>query len=467
LRTLRTFTKTAVRFKFVSGWVPRLYWAMVDINVTELIDSRPLSRLQIRAILLCGLVALLDGLDSQSIGVASPAIAANLGLKAAAMGPVLSAALLGAAIGALSFGQLADRIGRKRTLIATTVVFAFFTFLTAVAESRGTLLIYRFAARLGLGGATPCFLALTAEYAPHRIRAALVSAMWAGYPLGGMLGGFINSYLIANWGWRSIFYLGGVTPLVVATALTLWLPESLGYLLARGKDLREAKRIVARLTSSATDADVRLTASDEKHDRVSVKYLFAGGRGLSTIFLWILFVTAFVTLAVAVIWTPTLLHEAGMPTQQTAFVIAFNGLGAFIGMVTAGRLMEKFGVQRTLAPSLFIGAACIAGLGYNAASVPMAAVLVGLIGLFVGIGGAGAIAISAMLYPTFVRSTGIGWGMGIGRFGQMLGPLATSAFLGWGWSAEKIMLAVAVAPAVGAAAVIILETLQRRQAKVS
>jgi len=141
------------------------------------------------------------------------------------------------------------------------------------------------------------------------------------------------------------------------------------------------------------------------------------------------------------------------------FVIAFNGLGALIGMLTAGRLMEKFGMQRTLVPSLIVGAACIAGLGYNAASVPMAALLVGLIGLFVGIGAAGAIAISAMLYPTFVRSTGIGWGMGIGRFGQMLGPLATSVFLGWGWSAEKIMLAVAVAPLVAAAAVIVLETL--------
>jgi AAHS family 4-hydroxybenzoate transporter-like MFS transporter len=162
-----------------------------EVNVTRLIDDGPLSRFQIGVIICCALVSALDGIDTQSIGVAAPSIADGLGIKIADFGPIFSAALLGATIGAATFGPLADRLGRKTLLIIAAILFGVFTILTAFANSVPTLYAFRLLAGLGLGGATPCFIALTSEYAPARLRAALVTVMWSAFPLGAMLGGLL------------------------------------------------------------------------------------------------------------------------------------------------------------------------------------------------------------------------------------------------------------------------------------
>src|SRR5271170_5630635 len=186
------------------------------INVTRLIDDGPLSPFQIGTIVCCALVSALDGIDSQSIGVAAPFIADGLGIKIANFGPIFSSALLGATLGAASFGPLADRLGRKTLLIVAAVLFGAFTVLTALADSVPVLMIFRVLAGVGLGGATPCFIALTSEYAPARLRATLVTVMWSAFPFGGMIGGLLNSYLLTKMGWQAIFYIGGVVPLVIA-----------------------------------------------------------------------------------------------------------------------------------------------------------------------------------------------------------------------------------------------------------
>jgi MFS family permease len=179
------------------------------INVSHLIDDGSVTRFQVLVIGLCSLVAFLDGLDSLSIAVAAPLIADSLGLAKSALGPIFSAALLGAMIGALTFGALGDRYGRKRILIAAVMVFAVFTFTTAHVTSYPTLLAARFAAGLGLGGATPCFIALASEYAPSRRRAMVASLIWAAFPLGGAIGGFLNAYILTHFGWQAIFLVGG------------------------------------------------------------------------------------------------------------------------------------------------------------------------------------------------------------------------------------------------------------------
>src|SRR6185437_13957031 len=174
----------------------------------------------------CALVSALDGIDTQSIGVAAPFIAEELGVKLAHFGPIFSSALVGATVGAASFGPLADRFGRKTLLIVAVLLIGGFTILTVFANSVPMLMAIRVLAGLGLGGATPCFIALTSEYTPARLRAALVTLMWSAFPLGGLLGGLLNWYLIPHAGWRAIFYIGGVAPLVLAVVLCLYLPES-------------------------------------------------------------------------------------------------------------------------------------------------------------------------------------------------------------------------------------------------
>ncbi|MGA8650357.1 MAG: MFS transporter [Xanthobacteraceae bacterium] len=426
-----------------------------EINITRLIDDGPLTRFQVGIIVCCALVSALDGIDTQSIGVAAPFIAEGLGIKIADFGPIFSAALLGATIGAATFGPLADRLGRKMLLVVAAILFGVFTILTALANSVATLYAFRLLAGLGLGGATPCFIALTSEYAPARLRATLVTVMWSAFPLGAMLGGLLNSYLITQLGWRAIFYVGGIAPLLLALILAFYLPESIKFLLVRRNDIKAVARIVARLRSPRVRDGSRFVLDEKRLPGTSIRHLFTEGRALGTVLLWVPFFMGFGILTVAVLWTPALLRLNGISPANTAFVVAFNGLGGFIGQSTAGRLIERFGILAILFPAFLLGAAATVGLGYGAASVALAATFIGLIGVFMGFGTGGAIALAATIYPTPIRSTGIGWGMAMGRFGQIVGPLIAGALLGAGWTAGRIMLVIACGGLIGAVFIVL------------
>lgn len=426
------------------------------INITRTIDARPFTAFQIGAIALCALVAFLDGIDSQSIAIAAPLIAEKLGLVRTALGPLFSAAVLGATIGALTFGPLGDRFGRKRCLIAATVIFGIFTLLTAYVASYQMMLIVRFAAGIGLGGATPCFIALASEYAPQRRRAMIASLIWAGFPLGGMVGGFANSYILVSFGWPAIFLVGGILPLAIAAILSLWLPESIRFLLAKGGSGDTVRAIVRRILPEA--GPKALIVADEEHiSGIRVKYLFSEGRAVGTLLLWVPFMMAFGTLLVVVVWTPALLRINGIAPSQGAVVLGFHGLGALIGMASAGRLMERFGTVATLVPAFILGTLATGALGYAATSVTSMSVVIALVGVFVGMGASGSIALAALTYPTAIRSTGVGWAMGMGRFGQVIAPLTTSLMLGAGWSVVQIFLATAAAPFIAAVFILLLK----------
>lgn len=425
------------------------------VNVSRLIDEIPLTRLQLLVFLLSACINLLDGMDSQSIGVAAPFIAAGLGLKLAEFGPIFSAALLGAALGAIGFGALADRVGRKPLLIVAAIVIGVFTLLTAQAPSRTSLILFRFLAGIGLGGATPCFIAMTSEYAPSRYRAAWITVMWAGFPVGGMIGGFTNSLLIPAFGWRAVFYLGGILPLLLAVVLVAVLPESLKFLVVHPHRSAAARHVLRRLGVRDIDSQTLLTADDDRLPGFPMRQVFADGRAIGTLLLWVPFFMGFGILAAAVLWTPSLLRLNGISPAATAFVVAFNGLGACIGQAASGRLVERFGMIPTLVPAFVLGAAATVGLGYGASSVALAATFIGLIGLFIGLGSAGAIALAAILYPTAVRSSGVGLGMAMGRFGQVASPLLAGTLLGLGWRADQIMLAIAAGGLIAAVFVVL------------
>jgi MFS transporter, AAHS family, 4-hydroxybenzoate transporter len=421
-----------------------------EVNVTRLIDNGPLTGFQIATILGCALVNLFDGIDTQSIGVAAPFIADGLGIKLANFGPIFSSALVGATIGAATFGQLADRFGRKTLLLVAAAIIGVFTILTALATSVPMLVAFRILAGLGLGGATPCVISLTAEYAPARLRATLVTLMWSSFPLGGMIGGLMNTYLLVHVGWRAIFFIGGVLPLVLVVVLLVYLPESIKFLVTRRNDNDAVRRIVARFRVRDLAAGSKFVIEEERLDGGTIRHLFTEGRTLGTLFLWVPFFMGFGVLTVVTLWTPTLLKLNGIPPAATAFVIAFNGLGAFIGQSTAGHLMQRFGIMAVLFPAFLAGTAATVLLGYGASSVALAATGIGLVGLFLGLGTAGAIALSALIYPTPIRSTGVGAGMAMGRFGQIVGPLIAGALLGAGWSADRIMMVIACGGIIGA-----------------
>ncbi|MGB7175354.1 MAG: MFS transporter [Xanthobacteraceae bacterium] len=422
------------------------------VNVTELIDLRPITELQIRVTLLCALTIFLDGIDVIVIGLVAPSLAAAIGVSVTSFGPVFGIGQAGVLVGVLTFGPLGDRFGRKRLVIGSMLLFATFTLLTIWTTSFNELLVVRFLAGLGLGGAAPNAVALTSEFAPKRLRAAFVSLQWAALPLGGVAVGLLSSVLITRWGWQSLFYIGSIVPLLLAGVLTFILPESVSFLLARGLDKGNVRGIVRKLAPELPDApDTRYVVNTEKLPGAPMKHLFTEGRAAMTLLLWVPFFTSFMILIFITSWIPTLLRANGLSVAQAGFAIALNSLGSFVGSGSVGRLMDRFGAYNVLVPTFVLASIAAGLLGFSLTSLGTAAIaVITLSGLFAGASQAGVIALAAVVYPVAIRSTGVGWAMAIGRLGAIVGPMLGGMLLGWHWSADQILLVIAVPELIGA-----------------
>jgi AAHS family 4-hydroxybenzoate transporter-like MFS transporter len=248
------------------------------VNITELIDRCPLGRLQIRIIVLCGLVALLDGFDLLAIGVAGPAMAEPLHITPNQFGVVFSAALFGLMLGAFGLGLVADRYGRRCVLIGATAAFGAFTLCTASAATLQQFLLYRFLAGVGLNGAMPSFISLAAEYTPRSNRQEVIGLLRTGFPLGGVIVGLLASRLIDAVGWQSLFYIGGILPLGLSIVLIRSLPDSIELLVMRGAARRQIRDLLVQISPTANIASgCPFVITGEKVRGVPVWQLFSTG----------------------------------------------------------------------------------------------------------------------------------------------------------------------------------------------
>ena len=428
------------------------------INVNDTIDRHPITAYQIGVLVLCMLAAAIDGYDTQAIGFTAPAIAQAFNLPREVFGPVFSAGLVGAAVGALSFGPLADRFGRKRFMVAAVIIFGVFSLLTAQATTLSEFLAFRFCAGLGLGGAVPSFLALGGEFAPASKRGVFVAIAFAAFPFGGLIGALTSSYVIPHFGWQSVFYIGGAAPLLFAIVLVIWLPESLRFLIARNIRLDEVRSTLMRIAPGKIPPDAQLVAAPEpEREGMPVKHLFTEGRAPKTVLVWVAFFTCFMVLVTVTAWTPTVLRSVGFSISAGALIIGLNNAGSVCASAISGFLVDRFGPYKTLVPGFILGGICLAAFGQATSSVALLAVASTLAGFFVGGTGTGLIALTAGLYPTTVRSTGIGWGMGMGRIGQVFGPLGAGFLVGWGAGPGGVFYAAAVPCFVGALLVALLK----------
>ena len=427
------------------------------VQATELIEQRKLGGAQRAIIALCGLVALLDGMDLQSIGLAAPLMAEALHVAPRAFGLVFSAALAGLALGAFALGPLADRYGRKRVLVVATVCFGVFTLCTAFADSFEELLVCRFLTGVGLGGAMPSFISLASEYVPGRMRATVVSLLWAGFPLGGVIGGLVASRLIPAFGWRSIFIAGGAPPLLLAGALILALPESLGYLVNSGAAPERIAQTLRRIFPDAVIPDhARFAIAGNASPNARMSQLFALGRAGGTILLWTGFFFVFMILVTNSAWSPTLLGAEGVPIEYSAVALATFNFGSLFGSGVAGLLLTRFGIAAVLPGAFAVSALAYALVGYGAPSVVAVTIFQGLFGLFAGCASSGLIALAAIFYPTAIRATGVGCAMAAGRCGSIVGPLIVGDLLGAHWPVQNIFSVMGASVLIGAVAVLAL-----------
>jgi AAHS family 4-hydroxybenzoate transporter-like MFS transporter len=429
------------------------------VDVAEFIDRQPVGGFQIRLLLTCAAVLFLDGFDTQAIGYVAPALAKEWGLTKAALGPVFSAGLFGLMIGALVFGPLADRVGRRKIIIFSTLAFGIGTLATAFIQDVNTLLAIRFLTGLGLGGAMPNAVALTSEFSPHRRRATMVMIMFCGFSVGAALGGLLAAALIPQFGWRSVFVVGGVAPLLLVPILALRLPESVRFLALTG---RAQQRVAALLgfinPAAAFTPATQFVVHEPGLAGVPVLHLFKSGRTPVTLLLWVVFFMSLLDLYFLSNWLPTVLNDLGASVSQSAAIGSMLQVGGVVGTFALGSLIDRFSF-RALALVYFIAVfavAAIGQLGHSAVFVTMAIFAAG----FCIVGGQiAANALAATYYPTSVRATGVGWALGIGRVGSIIGPLVGGALLTMKWSTGSVFMAAAAAALCAALAAFCLSRL--------
>lgn len=425
-------------------------------SIASVIDSVPIGAFRMRIFAISFLIVLMDGFDTQAVGFAAKAMSASLNIPIASFGEIFSAGLFGAMVGALTLGPLSDRYGRRWTLIGSILTFAVFSLLTPQAAQLNGLLLCRFLAGLGLGGAIPNLLALSSEYAPRRMRGMLTGVLYAAFPLGGAVGAATSAHLIPLYGWRVLFHVGGTVPLFLA-ALVMALPESLPFLLRRGANERMVHTIIERISRDCAKRDTTYVDLEERVAGLPIRYLFSQGRATATLLLWISFFMCFVLLIVLVLWTPALLHGAGVGEHAAALIVGLVNLGSVAGTGLGGRLLDRFVPARVL-PGLFLcGALSVSPLGHVTGLPILLALCATLSGFFIGAGSAGLLSLAVSTYPSAMRATGLGWAMALGRLGQVAGPLAVGAVLAAGFSINRIFLFSAVPALCAAAAVVLLE----------
>jgi len=412
------------------------------INVSEIIDRRPMGPFQIWTVVLGGLVLVLDGFDGQTINFLTPSIAESTKIPVHSFGPILSASLIGLMIAALTTGPIADRWGRKWPVILSTLSFAVFSLLSAHANTRGGFLVLRFLTGLGLGGAMPNVVALASEYVPRRLLAVVISILFVGMPLGGTISGFTARAMVPIWGWRSVFLVGGVLPLAIALLLIAVLPESIQFLAMRRNASTRASKILARMMPDLAQPGVNIVVAPpaKEHKGVPVKHLFTEGRAAGTILLWIPYFMNLLLIYFLSSWLPSLLRESGMSVKAGVTATAFLNFGGVFGCLIEGYLLRRLGAFLVLILEYALAGlliACIALL-----HVPFSVLVAMTFGTGLTIIGAqgGLNALAARFYPVSVRSTGVGWALGIGRIGSIVGPLLVGMFLEIGWNTRDILL---------------------------
>ncbi len=415
------------------------------LNIANVIDNSRLGAYQLGIFFLCGLCLIMDGFDLQAIGFVGPVLRREFHIPAGTMGTLFSAALVGVLFGSLLFSMLADRIGRRPVLIGVTLYFSVLSLLTARADTVDHLILIRFLAGLGLGGIMPNAMALVGEYSPSRGRVMSMMVVSNGFTLGAAFGGPIAAWLIPNYGWRGVFYFGAMTPLAIALLMYFLLPESLQFLALRGHNRAQIVRSLGHIDPALEISPATaFTSSDDRKKGVPMVHLFHDGRALGTVLLWVVNFMNLLNLYFLSNWLPIVVSTAGYSNTIAVNSASVLQVGGVIGTLVLSAFVPKIGFTPVLTASFAIACLSIAAIGQPAISLAVLFSMVFLAGFGIPGSQAGLNALAATYYPTDLRSTGVGSGLGIGRIGSIVGPLVGGLLLAHHWTARQLFLAAAV-----------------------
>jgi AAHS family benzoate transporter-like MFS transporter len=394
---------------------------MKTLEVNPIIDNARFTSFHWMVMCLCALLLVFDGYDLFIYGAVLPVLMKEWGLTPVQAGALGSYALFGMMFGAFIFGPLADRVGRKKGVAISFVLFSVATFLSGFASSPTEFGVFRFIAGLGCGGLMPNAVALMNEYAPKRLRSTLVAIMFSGYSLGGVLCAGLGIYMLPRFGWQSMFFAAAV-PLVLLPLILWKLPESVGFLLRQGKQ-DQARAMLAKVApGTPLEADAQLVQAEAKGAGVPMLDLFKQERAVGTFMIWLSFFCCLLMVYALGSWLPKLMANAGYSLGSSLSFLLMLNFGGVVGAISGGWLGDRFSLPKVVVSFFAVGTVAIALLGINS---PMPVLY-----LLIFMAGATTIgtqillyANTAQFYPLAIRSTGLGWASGIGRTGAIVGPL--------------------------------------------
>jgi MFS transporter, AAHS family, 4-hydroxybenzoate transporter len=436
------------------------------INIGELLDNSRIGPLHIQVFALCMICLVMDGFDVQAMGYTAPAVLREWKVAAGAqMGQVFAAANVGVLIGSLAFSMLADKIGRRPVLIAATLFFSVMTIATGYfATNMRELLILRAISGLGLGCIIPNATALIGEFSPKRSRVALVMGITVGFTAGAAIGGFVAAWMIPEFGWRSVFYFGGAIPLAGAIAMIWGLPESLQFLAVRRQRLDRLARWLKKLDPSLrVDHTTQYVTNEVSHGGIPIVHLFHDGRAMATLLLWVVNFMNLLNLYSLSNWLPTVVTGMGYDQRTAVLVGAVLQTGGTIGTYGLAWLIARKGFVPMLTATFALATISIALIGQPGITLAVLTLIVFVAGWCVIGGQPGINTLAATYYPTYLRSTGVGAGLGVGRLGAIIGPYIGGTLIGWQWGPQQLFWAAAIPAAISTLAMATLSLTMKSQ----
>ncbi|WP_307100416.1 MFS transporter [Arthrobacter globiformis] len=436
-----------------------------EVRLTDVIDNRPLGRFHYLILFLSGAVMFLDGFDTQSISFAAPVIAKEWGLPVVALGPILSAAIVGLMIGYLVLSPLANRVGNRRVVIVCTAMFGSLTLASALAMEPNHLIALRFLTGAGLGAVIPSVVSLTSEFAPKRRRSSFVMFIYCWLALGFVAAGISSGFIIPLLGWRMMFVIGGLVPLVLLGFLIRYLPESPRFLLREVDGQARVRAILQRLQPDLPAA-ANIVNDGENHAskraKTQVAELFRRKWLISTILLWLAFVANLAAFYSIQSWLPTIVGSLGRAPEIVIAATVLTTIGGIVAAAAIGPAMDRISPFGTLGTVYLLGAVFVVALGaVLGAGTEMLLVTAFFTGACVTGGQMSVIALATVLYPPHMRSAGVGWALGMGRLGGIAGPLLVGVALGGGIAPQQVFLVMAGALVVAGVSVLILGRMHR------
>ncbi len=438
---------------------------MRTVDVHQIIDNARFSQFHWLVMCLCALLLIFDGYDLFIYGVVLPVIMQEWGLTPLEAGALGSYALFGMMFGALVFGTLADRIGRKKGIAICFLLFSTATVLNGFASTPTEFGIFRFLAGLGCGGLMPNVVALMNEYAPKKLRSTLVAIMFSGYSLGGMFSAGLGIYMLPRFGWEAMFFAAAV-PLLLLPVILWKLPESVGFLVRQGRT-EQARKLLNQIDPSlALSAGDELVMNEVKGKSASVLELFREGRGVRTISIWVAFFCCLLMVYALGSWLPKLMANAGYSLGSSlSFLVALN-LGGMFGAILGGWLGDRFNLAKVVVVFFAVSVVSISLLGFKT-PMPVLYALITIAGATVIGTQILLYAAAAQFYGLSIRSTGLGWASGIGRNGAIVGPLLGGALLGINLPLQLNFIAFAIPGVIAALAMAVFAVSGQRSSNVA